>query len=139
MGTNIRSKISKKNQYWISKHRYYELKHFCLQYNSWKREYSNIDGMVVVPLDIIRGIKSGDITDPTYEKSLKSLYYLNKIKMLEDISKKTDFVLGEYVLKGVINGLSYDVLKARLKIPCGRDTYYNLYRKFFWILDRERD
>lgn len=139
MGTNIRSKISKKNQYWISKHRYYELKHFCLQYNSWKREYSTIDGIVAVPLDIIRGIKSGDITDPTYEKSLKSLYYLNKIKMLEDISKKTDFVLGEYVLKGVTNGLSYDVLKARLKIPCGRDTYYNLYRKFFWLLDRERD
>lgn len=30
MGTDIRATISTKNRYWIEKHRYYELKHFCL-------------------------------------------------------------------------------------------------------------
>lgn len=32
MGTTLRAELSEKNPYWIEKHRYYELKHFCLQY-----------------------------------------------------------------------------------------------------------
>ena len=33
MSTVIRPEISEKNKYWISKHRYYELKHLCLMVN----------------------------------------------------------------------------------------------------------
>lgn len=40
--------------------------------------------------------------------------------------------LDEMVLKG------YDFLKSRLDIPCCKETYYDLYRRFFWLLDRER-
>lgn len=32
MGNIIRAEVSENNPYWIEKHRYYELKHFCLQY-----------------------------------------------------------------------------------------------------------
>lgn len=32
MTTKIRADISRKNPYWLERHRYYELKHFCLQY-----------------------------------------------------------------------------------------------------------
>lgn len=35
MTTSIRPEISRRNQHHISKHRYYELKHFCLQYREW--------------------------------------------------------------------------------------------------------
>lgn len=45
MSTTVRSEISKKNIYWIEQHRYYELKHFCLQYPLWKKAYSEIDGL----------------------------------------------------------------------------------------------
>lgn len=31
MSTTIRPELSEKNQYWLDKHRYYELKHFCLK------------------------------------------------------------------------------------------------------------
>ena len=31
--------FSQNNEYWISKHRYYELKHFCMQYPLWKAAY----------------------------------------------------------------------------------------------------
>jgi hypothetical protein len=24
-------------------------------------------------------------------------------------------------------------------MPCGRDTYYDRYRRFFWLLDKMRD
>lgn len=45
MGTTIRPEISKKNRYWIDKHRYYELKHFCLQYPTWKKAYLSLDNV----------------------------------------------------------------------------------------------
>lgn len=35
MSTVIRSNISKKNEFHISKYRYLELKNFCLQYDEW--------------------------------------------------------------------------------------------------------
>lgn len=36
MPTTIRPEIARSNKYHISKHRYYELKHFCLQYREWR-------------------------------------------------------------------------------------------------------
>ena len=45
MGTVIRPEITKKNKYWIEKHRYYELKHFCLQYPIWRKAYAALDGL----------------------------------------------------------------------------------------------
>lgn len=42
MGTVVRADISKKNAYWIDKHRYYELKHFCLQYPIWAKTYAEL-------------------------------------------------------------------------------------------------
>ena len=45
MSTTIRPEVSEKNKYWIERHRYYELKHFCLQYYIWKRAYSALDGL----------------------------------------------------------------------------------------------
>ena len=33
----MRTTVSKKNKYWISRHRYLELSHFCAQYNEWIR------------------------------------------------------------------------------------------------------
>ena len=44
-----RAELSKKNPYYISKHRYYELKHFCRQYDEWKRALVRIDGWKAFP------------------------------------------------------------------------------------------
>lgn len=44
-----------------------------------------------------------------------------------------------YILRGVTEGLSYNALKMQYAIPCCREVYYNLYRRFFWLLSKERD
>jgi hypothetical protein len=46
--------------------------------------------------------------------------------------------LHSYILKGVTEGVSYKWIKSKLKIPCGRDAYYDLYRRFFWLLNRKK-
>lgn len=137
MATVIRPNISRKNKYWIDKHRYYELKHFCLQYPFWKREYSNCVG---VSSSIENKIHSTNIPgDPTAKHAIRRAYYLERIKLIERLSLETDEDLYFYILKAVTEGLAYTYLKSHLEIPCSRDTYYDRYRRFFWLLDRSRD
>lgn len=64
--------------------------------------------------------------------------YLDRICTIEKAARDADPYLASYILKAVTEGLSYSYLKARLEIPCGRDMYYDRYRRFFWLLDRKR-
>ena len=138
MGTVIRAEISQKNKYWISKHRYYELKHFCMQYPEWKREYA-IFCDDSIPLSTINTspteLLPGNYSDKRY---LMKMTYSNRIKLIERIAREADQYLYEYIIKGVVEGRSYTYLRTVMGIPCGKDMYYDRYRKFFWLLSEER-
>jgi hypothetical protein len=64
MGTDIRAEVSTKNRYWIDKHRYYELKHFCLQYPQWKKMYASLDGLPNHSSTTVSFEKSGSVSSP---------------------------------------------------------------------------
>ena len=66
------------------------------------------------------------------------LYYADRMKMVEQVAKETDEELSCYILEAITEGISYDHLKARTGIPCCKDVYYDLYRRFFWLLSKER-
>lgn len=139
MATVIRAEISEKNKYWIDKHRHYELKHFCLQYPEWKKIYNTFNNPSI-PLSMIERVPTSNIPgDPTAKRALIKTYYSERIKLIEKIALETDVCIHNYILKAVTEGLSYTYLKARLNIPCGRDMYYDRYRKFFWLLSQARD
>ena len=138
MATVIRAQISEKNKYYIDKHRYYELKHFCLQYNEWKKAYASCNESLIFASNLEQ-LPSGNIpSDLTAKYALKKAYYGERIKLIERIAQQSDDFLYPYILKAVTEGLSYTYLKARLDIPCGRDMYYDRYRKFFWLLSESR-
>ena len=76
MGTEIRPEISDKSKYWIEKHRYYELKHFCLQYPIWKKAHDALDGLSKRPADLELFVKSGQVVgDPTARCGVARAYY----------------------------------------------------------------
>ena len=133
MSTVIRADISQKNKYYIDKHRYYELKHFCLQYPSWKKKLINFDYMLRRDADI--SVDSNQVSDPTERMVEVRDLYLTRTEIIETAAAATDRLLGPYILEGVTNGLSYEKLNARKQVPCNKDTYYQLYRKFFFILN----
>lgn len=132
MATNIKPELSKRNKYWISKHRYYELKHFCLQYPEWKEQLKDLTWSA--------GEGGGDPewSDPV----LKDLYgreeLLRKVRMVEKCAYAASTELGEYILQAVTQGLSYVNLQMMKNIPCGKDMYYDRYRRFFWLLSMTR-
>ena len=59
------------------------------------------------------------------------------MKMIIQCCKDADSYIWTWLLEGVTEGLSYGSLQAR-GIPCGKDYYYDRYRKFFWLLDKVR-
>lgn len=61
----------------------------------------------------------------------------SKLREINYISSSEN--LADYILEGVTKGLSYDQIRARSNIPCCRQSYYKLRRKFFYILDSLRE
>ena len=139
MATVIRPEISEKNKYWISKHRHYELKHFCLQYPIWKSEYAALENSSI-PSSAIEKVPTNNIPgDPTAKIATLRAYYSERMKLIERTAIEADSVLHMYILKAVTEGLSYPQLKTKFDIPCSKDLYYDRYRRFFWLLSSNRD
>lgn len=133
MSTDIRPELSPKNKWHISKHRYYELKHFCLQYPEWRKNYENAirypESMKFVKTDL------KEWNDPVVNSVEIMDIYKHKIDMVESAATASDEVLGRYILLAVTNGYSFTTMKMVYNIPCGKDMYYDRYRKFFYILN----
>ena len=138
MATTIRPEISQKNKYYISKHRYYELKHFCLQYPEWKKDYLEVQNRG------IRNAKNPRVGKTTKQNSIVETDAIileglsKKIDTIELVATTTDPELSNYILQAVTQGRSYEYLLTHDEIPCSRDTFYDRYRRFFWLLNTIR-
>ena len=87
---------------------------------------------------MIRDSKSTNIGNPVERVMDRRLYLSDRINLIETAALEAGSELNTYVLKAVTEGLSYDILKARFNIPCCRNVYYDIYRRFFWLLDKAR-
>lgn len=135
--SRVRNELSTKNRWYIGKHRYLELKHFCLQYPEWKRAYK-----------LIRDIPPSEgyvsVTDTPSDGSfaedsaIRRAELSRSMALIERVAADTDEYLGPFLLRAVTEGLSFPTLQAQEQIACGRDMYFDRYRKFFWLLSREK-
>ena len=124
-------------KYDISKHRFLELYHHCLQYNEWKDELK-------YQTDTVKSIQISDmphgttVGDPTSNLAVRRAKLDEQCKLLEDTAKEADAELWEYILKGATNeDASYKYLKLIMNIPCGKNYYYEKRRKFFFLLSKK--
>ncbi len=133
MSTIIRPELSSKNRYHISKNRYYELKYMCLQYAEMKKTYNELEyktgSYISTNSDVEWTDRVGDIA--SRKADIK-----HRINLIEHACELTDPLLAPYILKSVTEGFSYTYLQTVMCIPCCRNTYYDRYRKFFYVLDK---
>jgi hypothetical protein len=134
----MRPKLTKKNKYYLSKHRAYELKHFCLQYAEWKESYLELNGLENRGVTVIKYDKYRH-SNPTERLAFKKLYFSRRMDMIKKAAEETDPILSNYILLAVTNDLSYDTLRVKYDIPCCKATYYDKYHEFFYYLDKMRD
>lgn len=141
MSTAIRPELSSKNKYYLPRHRYYELKHFCLQYQDMVHQIAvlrtklySICGsqLTVVP-------NTNKNSSARFEEvAIEMQKLVDGVQLIKEVAKEADSELCEYLLEGVTRGCTYDYLSTMKDIPCCRDTYYDRYRKFFYILDKKK-
>ena len=137
MSTNIRPEISSRNPYSIEKEKYYELKHFCLQYPSWRKERTRL---INQPRDyqLKEHVSHSDVPNPTEAVAIKLTELSDKMELVESTAKEADGEIGQYVLLVVTGVATYQYLKTRMQIPFSRDAFYEVYRRFFWLLAQKR-
>jgi hypothetical protein len=135
----IHPELSESNEYYIEKHRYYELKHFCLQYPVWKRAYLATCMQSGFSSGIHKMPEATENYYPLERIADDRVRYSLKIDLVERIVRETDLGLSRYLLKGVTEEVAYGYLRATMGIPCCRNVYYSLYRRFFYLLDSAKD
>lgn len=134
MSTMIRARISARNTYYIPEHRYYELKHFCLQYPDWKREYISLDGLPTKDHSVRKKAGAGGFAEPTAVFAEARLYFRERMEMVEKSAVEAAGDMAPLMMKAVTEGLSYRTIAP----PCCKEVWYVAYRRFFWLLDKAR-
>lgn len=101
------------SDYILSKHRFCELKHYCLQYQEWKRAWLELD----------KGSSKCLGFDPTARVGIQRADYARNIELIERVAQSAD------ILKAVTSSWR----------PTGDlESFYESYREFFILLDKEK-
>ena len=126
---------SKKSKYYLPKESFLTAVHYCKQYPLWAAEIETLAGTVKgISYDKPRVQASSDY-DPTEEAAIR----------LSDVSKKKDLLdkiaveIGGNLAEWIVYGVCYDVpyYKLQMKgIPCGKDLYYLLRRRFYYEVSK---
>lgn len=111
-------------EYKLSKHRFYELKHFCLQYGEWQFKYLTFDGW---PTEANKN--EGDTTS---RDGISRADLMRNMQMINDVVDMTcpeeyQNAMFACVTQGIRPRLTRDELD-----------FWHYYRKFFWELSKRR-
>lgn len=132
----MKNEISKKNPYWIPKHRYLELKNWCMQYHEWEEEYNSC---VYLTSKNPRGEKSSNVSDPTSKMAVRMAELKKKMDLVNWICEEVAPNYTITLLVALVNNFSYDdVVMYNPALP-SRSEWYKTRRKFFYILSQKRD
>lgn len=135
--TQIRPKLSTKNELYIDKHAFYMAFHFALQYPEWKEQYADLIGSASKAIDYNGMPHGSSVGDPTARIAIRSSIVRSNIELVERIALTAGRDLAEYLLIGVTQeGVTFDTLALRHNMPCGRTKYYNMRRMFYYLLSQ---
>lgn len=122
------------DDYGISKHRYQELKAFCLQYEEKKSKISR--GISGTGYD--RMPKGNYKGNPLETQAIRNVMYQKDCEMIEQAAMAASKEIYTYIIKSVVNDLSYPFVEydeALGRIPVGINEFYAYRRLFYHYLD----
>lgn len=114
-----------------------ELKHFALQYYEWAEE---VNEMSKFPrMEFSENVSNREFSDVTGNTAIDISYYTTRMDLIKEVCKKADPDIEKYLFEALTRDVSYPYLKSVMDIPCGRDYFYDRYRKAFWLLNIYRE
>lgn len=126
---------SEKSKYYIPKEDYLTAIHYSLRYPLWKEEVEQMaDTSKAITYDKDRVQTSMDF-DSTMERAIKIMESnkQHKMQIIDDTIQKVACGLEYWLRLGVCYGLTFDQLKGK-GMPCERDAYYLMRRKYYFEL-----
>lgn len=135
MSTDIRPEVSKKNNYYIERERYYELLHKCRQYDRWKENYKELS-KGKIPCIAKKPDKGKAYSNPTENTVILMTEYEEKIKAVNECAALADTYMAPYIILAVTKKISYEYMSSCMGLAASKSTFYDRYRKFFWLLDQ---
>ena len=127
--------MSKKNPYYISKNRKWELKYFCKQYREWKKALNDIS-FFTIPPEV--KVTTSDLNSMAEKVAEKRDYYNERIGLIETCAKEANPDISKWIILAVTEDKNYESLRMVYNIPCHRAVYYTSLQRFFYILDKKR-
>lgn len=134
MARNYDLKLSK--EYNISRHRYRELKEFCLQYEEKKAELQQIYTSSTAAPEV--AVKGGIPGAPTEKKAMRASSLKSEIKLIDDVICEAcgeDVGIVEFLKRNVTSGTGFETLGC---VPCSCRSFYQYRRLFFFLLDKKK-
>lgn len=118
------------SKYYVEKELYLTTVHFCRQYPSWRAELSiQPDTSKAITYDKER-VQTSVSGDATAEIAIRRAELSRKVKLVDDTARFIAGTMDKWLILGVCYGIPFYQLLER-GIPCGKDLYYNMRRKFY--------
>ena len=130
------NELSSRNPWKLEKERFLELKHFCLQYESWRVKVFEMTYLPVINRMEVKGTEKKNIVE---EKAMLLANLQHNLNIVRECVEQADPDLRDYILVGVTQNKSYEWLVTNMNMPASSFMYYDRYRKFFWLLDKVRN
>ena len=80
----------------------------------------------------------GPRVDSTSDRGIKAAGLTSKIELVEETCLEAGEDIYDWLMKCVAFGIGFPTLEKQ-GIPCGRDYFYERYRRYFYLLDKKRD
>lgn len=122
----------------LSKHEFYTVYHFALQYPQWVDEYNSLaDTARCIRYDKDR--VQASVTPDMVEKAAISRAELkDKMTIVEDTARECGDDLGIYILRAVTTeGATFNYLKTYMHMPYEQTAYYKARRRFYYLLAKK--
>ena len=134
--TKIRPR--QKGKYDMDKHEFYTAYHYALQYERWKDRYAALENTLQgIAYDKDRVIASPN-PDGLLRVAAERMELADKIRMVDETVNKVAPDIAPYLLRGVTrDGASYTYLREVMRIPCGKDYYYQKRREFYYRIAKK--
>ena len=128
----------------ISGKRYKELCGFCEQYPEWKEKLDGVTYIQAVAYGAEPKPSNHDNSDTTARRALKLLKWKRNCELIEKCAKEAGYIdknynIWQHIIRSACYEESYEYLYGMKKLHCGRSSFYEHRRYFFYLLDIEKN
>lgn len=123
------------SKYYVERELYLTVVHFCRQYPTWIAELSvDPDASRAITYDKER-VQTSVTGDVTADLAIRRVKIAEKVKLIDDIAAEVAGSCSKWLVLGACYGVPFFQLVDQ-GIPCGKDMYYNMRRKFYYLVSK---